>query len=67
MNTDKLRPYRCGFIEVVAPANSCLFCEHCTDVYYDSGGIYMILCDTDRDVSNGALGLCQWFEKEPDA
>lgn len=34
-----------GF-KVIGPARSCLFCKHCTDVFYDyTSGPYMFMCD----------------------
>jgi len=44
--------------KVTAPEHSCLFCDHCTDIFYDSGGIYHLFCDESLDVQAGAHGQC---------
>lgn len=53
-----------GKATVDAPANSCLFCNHCTDVFYDWHGIYAIKCDIDKDVKQGSKGDCEEFNDE---
>lgn len=50
--------------KVYAPENSCLFCDHCTDIFYDSGGIYATLCDIGKDAYTGSLGECEDFVEE---
>lgn len=33
----------------VLPERVCLFCDHCTDIFWDySHGIYMVICELDR-------------------
>ena len=49
-----------GF-SVTADEHSCLFCDHCTDIFYDSGGIYLTICDIDKDIEEGATGDCTSF------
>lgn len=52
------------------PAESCVFCDHCTDIYYDySNGPYMFACELDKDKSaddnfqteKGVIGKCEYF------
>ena len=32
-----------------AKENSCIFCAHCTDIFWDyTNGPYMFICDADR-------------------
>lgn len=59
-----MRKYECEHYSVMAPPKCCLFCDHCTDVFYDFDGPYMFLCDVDADTSKGAAGKCERFEEE---
>ena len=34
-----------GLIFDVKQDQACVFCKHCTDIYYDHHGPYMICCD----------------------
>lgn len=52
--------------KVDAPENSCLFCDHCTDIFYDSGGIYATWCDLGLDTYAGSWGECKSFIEEVD-
>ena len=48
---------------------SCLFCSHCTDVFYDySNGPYMAFCELNiEDSSDGNLEeLCEHFKEDPE-
>lgn len=37
-------------IKVKLPDKHCLFCEHCTDYFYDyTNGPYLFLCDKHND------------------
>lgn len=57
---------QCGRV-FVGRENCCLFCRHCCDIFYDSGGIYMIMCDISEDVeTKGIQGLCEKFDKTED-
>ena len=47
--------------KVTAPENCCLFCDHCTDIFYDSGGIYHTFCNIGQDVYAGSRGECPDF------
>lgn len=58
------------------PAKSCVFCDHCTDIYYDySNGPYIFACELDEGKSvdddfhtdNGAVGKCEWFMEGEEA
>lgn len=44
--------------------NCCLFCDECTDIYYDSGGPYGIVCLKQGDFETGMLGKCEMFSEE---
>ena len=37
-----------GFTFGVKKDKVCLFCEHCTDVWYDSHGPYMVICELNK-------------------
>ena len=42
----------------------CLFCDHCTDIFYDyTNGPYMWLCNIQQDTEIGVQGLCKHFEE----
>lgn len=44
--------------------NDCVFCKHCTDVFWDyTHLIYMLICDKRHDVWDRP---CKWFEEEGD-
>ena len=54
-----------------AHKRSCLFCKHCTDIFYDyTNGPYMFICgfECDLDMKEAKYksfkGLCPKFEKE---
>ena len=60
-----MKTYRLNIgITVKAHERSCLFCEHCTDIFYDSQGIYLTICAKDADIYEGASGDCSQFENE---
>lgn len=45
-----------------AKENSCLFCAHCTDIFWDyTNGPYMFICERDQDIENGFEGKCKYF------
>ena len=37
-----------GLVFGVKQDKTCVFCEHCTDIYYDSHGPYMICCELSK-------------------
>ena len=50
MSKTKLKEYELPAMTVLANPKSCLFCDHCTDVYYDeSYGVYMNFCELHRE------------------
>ena len=58
---DPLHP--CGGVTVnVKHDKDCVFCKHCTDVWWDyTNLIYMIFCDEDHDVWSRP---CEYFEED---
>ena len=61
------RLYECEFYSVMAHERSCLFCEHCSDVFWDySNGPYMFLCDAGGDTKGAMNGGCSKFIEESD-
>ena len=41
------------------------FCKHCTDIIYDFGGPFALVCNLNYDTSNPCLsGTCEHFEPE---
>lgn len=49
---------------VMCRPNCCLFCDECTDIYYDSRGPYAIVCLKQGDFETGMLGKCEMFSEE---
>lgn len=48
----------------VARKNSCLFCSHCSDIFYDyTNGIYMLICDIEKNIEKGMSGKCKDFKE----
>lgn len=60
----ELREYKCEYYSLRAHAKSCFFCDHCTDIFFDSDGPYMFLCDIAGDVHSGLSGTCEGFYEE---
>ena len=60
-NQDKTRDFKCenGF-NYKMPEHHCVFCDHCTDIFYDSYGPYLCLCDLGHD----DFETCGMFESE---
>lgn len=59
-----MKIYRCenGYY-YKGPQRSCLFCKHCTDVFWDhTNGPYMFHCELGLEFS----GDCNSFEDDPD-
>lgn len=67
-NSEFTREYRFNnplMSPIMCRPNSCLFCEECTDVYYDLRGPYAIVCKKGGDFETGMLGGCKMMrEKE---
>ena len=60
-----MKLYECEFYSVMAHERSCLFCGHCTDVFWDyANGPYMFLCDAGGDADAAQRGECQRFVEE---
>lgn len=50
-----------GGVEVEMPEDSCVFCEHCTDLFWDyTNGIYMVFCEEEKQ---GIFGGCESFKE----
>ena len=61
----ELRKYECEHYSVLAPPTCCLFCNHCTDVFWDhTNGPYLFFCEEKADTTIGAKGECESFEEE---
>lgn len=66
-NTEFTREYIFGdpFMNpIMVRPNCCLFCEKCTDIYYDSHGPYAIICLKNGDFEKGMRGKCEMFSEE---
>lgn len=49
------------------PEYACVFCKHCTDVWYDASGIHHIFCENNcsaADVGNYPVPICKDFQSE---
>ena len=63
-----MKEYRLKYLNKVykLDEHACVFCEHCTDIFYDSHGIYSIVCD--KQVHHADYGnvppTCPYFEEE---
>lgn len=56
-----MRHYKCPEYECDAPDNCCLFCKHCTDVFWDyTNGPYMFM----GDCCDGNFETCGMFDEE---
>lgn len=76
-----MRLYDEGNIAVMAPENSCYFCDHCHDIFYDEDGPYAFGCDienkpeiaffdkVENTIGHAHFGLvvdCKNFKEEAD-
>lgn len=73
-----MKRYECGPFRYTLPDYACVFCEHCSDVFWDySNGIYALICDKDNlmhicsngtlvgHINNGNLsGKCRDFKED---
>ena len=60
-----MRTFKCanGFTYEI-PDNFCVFCEHCTDIFYDyTNGPYMFICDIGKEYDAKNFE-CKYFEAE---
>ena len=47
------------------PYNHCVFCNHCTDIYYDSDGPYMFSCNINKEIELAETECkCAFFEDD---
>ena len=61
----EMKEYKCEYYSVQAAENSCFFCQHCTDIFFDyANGPYMFICDEDADTTKGYDGQCKLFKEE---
>lgn len=61
----KKKLYRCGSYLYKLPETSCMFCDHCTDVFWDGlNGIYGMVCDIDAKCENAAYGCSEFKNTE---
>ena len=64
-NGSRLRLFYCANRKVyVCDEKCCLFCDHCTDVFYDSDGPYLLICDIAKDTEIGMQGICEHFKEK---
>lgn len=57
--------YECKWYKILTPTDSCYFCEHLTDIWWDyTNGPYMFACDIVGDVGEGLKGNCGQFKEE---
>lgn len=63
---DGYKPYdfEYGGFGQMMPEKSCVFCQHCTDIWYDSQGIYMIACGIYENTEYGLKGKCKNYKEE---
>ena len=43
---------------------NCVFCDNCTDIWYDSNGPYVIECTKNLSQATGLKGQCKYFKEE---
>lgn len=55
--------FRDGIVSINCRPNSCMFCDHCTDIFYDDHGPYTIICEkkVPDAFETGMLGKCKLF------
>ena len=59
------REYECEEYKCHAHPRSCLFCDHCTDVFFDyTAGPWGFVCDISGDTDAGMFGKCENFMEE---
>lgn len=70
MADELTRVYKSENFTIRARPNSCFFCDHLTDIFWDyTNGPYMFICENkkmadgnDEDpIEKGMLGLCEDF------
>lgn len=66
MDTGK-KLYKCGPFKYLLPETSCVFCDHCTDIYWDGlNGIYAMTCDIEAysKCDNAGYGCSEFKNTE---
>ena len=69
-NKNNMKLYKCHDpigpgVTVRAPERCCLFCKHCSDVYWDyTNGPYMMICSADHEETLGYHAKCEYFEED---
>ena len=59
---DGYKPYVCGNRRYWLPPDNCVFCEHCTDIFWDyTHGMYTYFCELDY---NNEKMTCGFFKEE---
>ena len=58
-----MREFRlqCGLTVTCKNDKDRIFCEHCSDLFYDSKGIYMTLCDLGKKTSTDCMDLKELY------
>lgn len=61
-----MKKYKCGLFVYTLPDHCCVFCKHCSAVWWDySNGICNITCDNDIYGINGNIqNVCDKFEDD---
>lgn len=59
-----MKKFECGNKIYNLPDQACVFCDHCTDMFYDSKGVHMIFCDKQLKYADfgNCPPLCKQFE-----
>ena len=52
-------------VKWLCPASSCVFCDYCSDVYWDyDNGPYMFICEHEsNNTEEGYKGECKYFHE----
>lgn len=55
-----------GLVFVIKQEKICVFCEHCTDIWYDANGPYMISCELNKPNADehNIDGSCEDFQDD---
>ena len=64
-NPEWTREYVCEKYKCYVHPRACLFCDHCTDIFFDyDNGPYMFICEGSHDTEKGMNGNCEHFKEE---
>lgn len=69
LKEEDARTFHGNGYDVIAHKKSCLFCDHCTDIFYDyKYGAYMFFCvieaNEGKNTMDMLLGKCKQFAEE---